>query len=385
MRATHLSIIHPTLDTRVFWKECRALAAAGYDVHLVVAGARSDSHERIRLHSIAQTDERPRLTAQLPRQMRAARHALALWPSIYHLHDPHLIPLGLALKLAGARVVYDVHEDYPAHARTKLAGKPLRARLKALMWRAMESAARHSFDAFVCTSAAVASRFPAARTVIVGNLPQHREFEPSQPYSKRPNTVIYTGAISEIRGFWEMVGAIRLLPRDLDCKLRIVGPARKSEFARTIARVGEPERLEVVPSQPFPRVVRELEHARIGLVVLHPRPNHMDAVRSNKLFEYMAAGLPVITSDFPRWREFVRGLDCGLVVDPLDPEALAAAIEYLLRHPAEAEAMGQRGREAVRAGLNWDAEGARLLSLYGELAVAPVPIRAPALETAVAP
>jgi glycosyltransferase involved in cell wall biosynthesis len=108
----------------------------------------------------------------------------------------------------------------------------------------------------------------------------------------------------------------------------------------------------------------ELLRARIGLILFNPLPNHQDPVRSRKLFEYMAAGLPVVASDFPRWRELVCRVGCGLVVDPLDPAAIAAAIEHLLRHPGEAEEMGARGRAAVEARFNWRVEASNLLAFY---------------------
>jgi glycosyltransferase involved in cell wall biosynthesis len=373
MRVTHISIIHTPLDTRIFNKQCRALAAAGYDVHLVVGGAPTGQLDGVYFHSIAETAVRPPASRQFSRLVRATCWALRLRPSLYHLHDPHLIPLGLLLKLAGARVVYDVHEDYPAHARTKLADHPLRGMLKALMWRVLEWFAQHALDGFVCASPALAGRFPPARTVEVGNLPLHREFAaaaangPSRPYRERSNTVVYIGSISKVRGFSEMGRALELLPAELDCRLRLVGSFRSVELARRAAQLEARHRLDVIPFQPYPVVIRELLSARVGLVVLHPLPNHVDAIRSNKLFEYMAAGIPLIAADLPRWREIVRGVDCGLVVEPRDPAAIARAIEYLLTHPEEAEAMGQRGREAVSTQFNWDREGARLLSFYREL------------------
>ena len=148
MRVTHISILHRALDTRIFAKQCRALAAAGYEVHLVAGGPSTSERDGVHLHSIADTDARPPARRQVKRLVRATSAAFSLRPSLYHLHDPHLIPLGLVLKLCGARVVYDVHEDYPAHARTKLADRPLRGSLKALMWGAGEQLARHALDAF---------------------------------------------------------------------------------------------------------------------------------------------------------------------------------------------------------------------------------------------
>jgi glycosyltransferase involved in cell wall biosynthesis len=111
------------------------------------------------------------------------------------------------------------------------------------------------------------------------------------------------------------------------------------------------------------RLAEELGQARAGLVLLHPTNNYQ-VIRPNKLYEYMAAGLPVIASDFPRWREVVEPANCGLLVDPLDTAVIARAVEYLLTHPDEAAAMGERGRKAVMAHYNWQMEHRKLLAGY---------------------
>ena len=78
----------------------------------------------------------------------------------------------------------------------------------------------------------------------------------------------------------------------------------------------------------------------------------------------MAAGLPVIASNFPLWKEIVEGNKCGLIVNPLDPEEIARAIEYLINHPDEARRMGKNGRRAVLEKYNWENESKKLLKLY---------------------
>ena len=110
-----------------------------------------------------------------------------------------------------------------------------------------------------------------------------------------------------------------------------------------------------------------LGSVRAGLVLFHPVPNHVEA-EPNKLFEYMAAGLPIVASDFPLWREIVGKTECGLLVDPLDPSAIADAIRWIFEHPDDAAAMGERAQEAARTRYNWDAEARKLLEFYGKLA-----------------
>ncbi len=95
-------------------------------------------------------------------------------------------------------------------------------------------------------------------------------------------------------------------------------------------------------------------------------PNHVDA-QPNKMFEYMSAGIPVIASDFPLWREIIEGCGCGICVDPLDPKKIAEAIDYLVDNPEIARRMGENGRKAVYDRYNWDVEEKKLLALYDSL------------------
>jgi len=103
-----------------------------------------------------------------------------------------------------------------------------------------------------------------------------------------------------------------------------------------------------------------------GLVTFHPLPNHIDA-QPNKMFEYMSAGIPVIASDFPLWREIVLGNQCGLCVNPMDPAAIAKAIDHLVQHPDEGRRMGENGRRAVLERYNWSMEEVKLLAFYKQI------------------
>jgi glycosyltransferase involved in cell wall biosynthesis len=81
----------------------------------------------------------------------------------------------------------------------------------------------------------------------------------------------------------------------------------------------------------------------------------------------MTVGLPVIASNFPVWQEVVEENNCGLTVNPFDPEDIAKAIEYLLDNPDQARKMGQNGRKAVLEKYNWENEEQKLIELYENL------------------
>src|SRR5262249_11520748 len=106
-----------------------------------------------------------------------------------------------------------------------------------------------------------------------------------------------------------------------------------------------------------------LSRARVGVAPSLPTANAIDA-QPIKLFEYMLAGLPVVASNLPRQGEIVQEAQCGLLVEPGQPKSLAEASQWLLEHPAEAQAMGNRGRQEVLQTYNWNSQAQLLLHLY---------------------
>ncbi|MBV9269723.1 MAG: glycosyltransferase, partial [Candidatus Eremiobacteraeota bacterium] len=113
-----------------------------------------------------------------------------------------------------------------------------------------------------------------------------------------------------------------------------------------------------------PTVLRD---ARVGMLLLRHTPSFVDSLPT-KLYEYMGAGLPVIVSEFLQCSELVRQYNCGIVVDPSDADAVARAMTYLIENPAEAQAMGERGRTLVNERYQWKSEANKLTSLYAAIA-----------------
>jgi glycosyltransferase involved in cell wall biosynthesis len=113
-------------------------------------------------------------------------------------------------------------------------------------------------------------------------------------------------------------------------------------------------------------VLDAIVSARCGIVIDHPISNYLDSY-STKMFEYMACGIPVVCSDFPLWVRLVGDADCGVSVDPMDPQAAVKAVEALCRNPDEARRLGANGRRAIRERYNWENEFAKLDDLYRRL------------------
>ena len=123
---------------------------------------------------------------------------------------------------------------------------------------------------------------------------------------------------------------------------------------------------EFLGSLDRPALAELLADSTIGVVLFLPEPNHVKS-QPTKMFEYMAAGLPVLASDYPLWRELVLPAGAGRVVDPLDVEAIVREATFLLDHPSERAQMGRQGRRLVETTRNWRIEGERLVRFYDDL------------------
>lgn len=362
MRIVHLTSAHPRYDTRVFLKECRGLAAHGHRVSLVVADGLGDE-VRNGVEILDAGKSQGRLGRMVAATRRVLRRALDTPADAYHLHDPELIPAGVYLKLRGMRVIFDAHEDLPMQVLSKPYLRPIvRGRISA----ATAMLERHTlpkFDGVIAATPFIRDKFRkmGIDCIAVNNFPLLDELETATQWSEKQAEICYVGSISSIRGISQLVQAMDLL--NTGSRLNLVGSFPNDELRRSVEGISGWSRVDLHGFLGREGVRAVLGNSMAGIVTFLPAPNHVNA-QPNKMFEYMSAAIPVIASDFPLWREIIEGNQCGLCVDPLDPRAIASAIDYIISNPRDAQRMGESGRRAVLERYNWEAEEKKLLEYY---------------------
>ena len=365
-KITHLTSVHPRYDTRIFIKMCSSLSKIdNYEVSLVVAdGLGDETKNNVNIVDIG-AKSGGRISRMTTTVQKVYKMAVELNSDIYHLHDPELIPVGIKLKKFGKKVIFDAHEDLPK----QLLGKPyLNKFLLTLLSKAISIYEKHTckkFDAIITATPYIKEKFLNINknTVDINNFPILTELANETPWNEKKDEVCYLGGISKIRGVREIIRAIESTE---NIKLNLVGTFNEKDIEEEVKSYDGWENVNELGYLNRKEVAHILSQSKAGLVTFHSLPNHIDA-QPNKMFEYMSSGLPIITSNFPLWKEIVEGNNCGICVDPLIPKEISKAINYLVIHSQEAEIMGENGKNAVLKKYNWAIEEQKLYKFYKEL------------------
>ena len=345
-------------------KERGSLASSGRDTCLIACHSSNETKNGVRV-IVAIARQPGRMRRMLATPFQVLWKAVRSGAKIVHFHDPELIPAGLLLRIAGRRVIYDAHEDLPRQIQSKEWLPPYLRRPVAGLAEALEWLAGRSFDGVVAATPDIAKRFPARKTLVVQNFPIADELycDVSTAYAERPMVLTYIGGVSRERGAVEMIDAMDKVGEELGATLELAGPFFVAQLESDLAALPGWRKARYLGVLDRGGVRDAMSRARAGLVLLHPTESYLRAYPV-KLFEYMAAGIPVVASDFPLWREIVEGAGAGLLVDPKSPAQVAEAISWLLTHEDEAAEMGRRGRQAVLDQYNWAVEEKKLLDFY---------------------
>lgn len=362
-----LTSVHLPFDTRIFHKEAKSLARAGYDVTLIAQHDMEEVVDGIRV--VPLTKPKNRFERMTKTVWQVYRVALAENADLYHFHDPELIPIGLLLKLHGKRVIYDIHEDYVTAINQK-GYLPITVRkMLAIVIGRIELMSGKYF-ALILAEKYYSERFPLGTNILnYPILPQRNSTCAITKKNKHELRLIYTGIISVDRGALIHANIVNLLS---DIEMWMIGRCTEKLAGQLYNIAGnQSARLHIEGIGYHVPHKRILEYYVLNKwtasLAIFPPTKHYEKKELTKFFEYMAAAIPIISSNSPAWKQIVEREQCGICVDPLNPEDIAESIQFIVEHPAEAEQMGENGRRAVEERYNWGMEEKKLLELYEAL------------------
>lgn len=364
IKITHLTSAHPRYDTRIYVKECCSLARVeGYLVSLIVSDDQRDElSEGVQVYDVGRVQGR--LNRIFKTTNKVFIKAKELDSDIYHFHDPELIHVGLRLKRLGKKVIFDIHEDVAKQILAKPYLGIFSKKVLSALYASYEKRMCKRFDCLVVPTPLMHTRFQKINpcTVEVRNYPILEELLLDQSWSSRKNSLCHIGSLAKARGIIEIIESLSVS----HLRLELGGDFRPAGLEEELRDIPEWKYVDYHGYLSRTGVKEVLSMAKVGLVTLHPTDSYIEAIPV-KMFEYMAAGIPVIASDFPFYRELLRGYDCAIFVDPLDPQAIAMASQELIKDESRAEKMGQIGKQAVIDRFNWSHEEKKLFKLYKDL------------------
>ncbi|SHF76094.1 glycosyltransferase [Ornithinibacillus halophilus] len=367
-RVVHLTTVHHPYDPRIYHKECKSLQAAGFDVTLVAKEDPTDSRKNETIKHVKLKSYSNRLKRMIFGTVDAYKKAKQLNADVYHFHDPELLPIGWLLKKKNNVVIYDIHEDYVTSIMQKeYMNKPLKKVISTLYkWmeklfaKKMELCLAEKYYKDIYPNGKCILNYPT----INENILRHQ-----RDIAKVDDSVLYTGNVTHVRGALIHAKIPAIHP---SVSVHYVGLCKKSiaDEIFTIAK-DKQDQIHIQGIDHF--VEKEDIEAQyvsrnwLAGIALFPPTEHYMKKELTKFFEYMSAGLPIICSNFPVWKDFIETYDCGIAVDPYNDKEVKEAIEYLRINPDEVKRMGENGKKAVVEKLNWNVEEEKLVKWYKQL------------------
>lgn len=357
-------------NVRLFYRECKSLVKAGFDVHLVVPCESSQIKEGVQIHAIKRPHNR--FLRMMFTPWIAMQRALHTNAQIYHFHDPELLLVGFLMRwLFFKKVVFDMRESTVRQIRSKTYLLYGSRHIISFCYNIIEMICLKGVSLILANDRSLEEykhgylvrNFPGIDEELMANSPDIKK------RLEKP-LLVYAGGVWKSRGALIYVElAKQLVKKEIDFHLMLIGPYIEPSDLKLKTKICELNlqgKITVTGFMDYQELMKYVSKAVIGLAILEPSPNHSFCL-AGKMLEYMMCGTPVLCSDFNHWRPYVTGEKTGLMVDPENMKEIVDACQRMLSDPDELAAMSERGMEAVRSKYNWETEFENLLKCYNDL------------------
>jgi glycosyltransferase involved in cell wall biosynthesis len=361
MRISILTSAHPPDDSRIYFREARTLSRK-HSVTLIHLKGKGENVTEEGIRIIGLKEPKNRFIRAIS-TFRLFRETLKTDADFFHLHDPELLLVGVFLKLfKKIKVIYDIHEDFPNQIKLKAyIPKPFRS-LIAFFANWWEAFFCRFVDALIVADEFIEEKYKRfnKNLIVLHNYPPLRDFQEVKG-DFHPYSLIYEGSLTFERGIDVIIEAFkRIQMKYPKAELHLVGSVHDSRINNLLNKHKNIKYHGKVTYNDVPEYIKK---AHIGLAVLKPAQKFLRNI-PGKIFEYMACSKPIIASDLPPIKKFLKGSGCAILTEPNNIDDVVKAIYLLFENQNKSREMGKSGRKLFLEKYNWETEEDKLYELY---------------------
>lgn len=362
-------------DDRIYHKEIKSLASAGYKV-ILLAPAEKDEFEMDGIKIIG--FKRRRNIGRFITVFQMALTALKLRSKVYHFHEPELLLAAFFLRiLLKCKLIYDVHEEHASSIPMKLK-LPFIKKIVGNFIFLIERMFSRFVDHIIVVREDLILRFTSygckniSIVMVCPSKEQYNCYEKRKELMSETITIVHEGNLDiKTRGLDKYLYAAKeVLRKYPEVQFITIGRAPKEdiEWMNSFIRENKLEdNFTFTGWIDFNKIPDFLYNADIGILLLQPISKNNIMGIPNKLFDYMAAGIPIVACNYPNISKIINECNCGLLIDPSNYLDIAKAIINLIENKEYSKKLGLNARNCFESIYNWEIMGTRLLNVYQEI------------------
>ena len=355
--------VHRWNDNRVFHKEAVSLASQfRVELHAPANFANKTLHgvNIIGLPLWKKESDRKILRSELWSRLKVSKTEL------FYFHDPELIWIGIKARLfLRKKVIYDVHENTVESIKGKKWLNTLTKRLAIIGYKLFEWIGKQLFSHFILAEDSYKTLIPHNSTIVL-NYPIVDESNGNSKH--KLYDLVYLGDVREDRGALIMLELIKQLKKKRgEIKLALLGKiVNRDKLDIIIKKYCLEQNIKFFEYVDYQEAIKIVKKSKVGLCLLKPSQNFMHSYPT-KLFDYMNAGIPFVSSNFQLYDELIQKSNAGISVDPLNITEIINATNQLLADTDYREQLGKNGKLSLEQKYNWQSQSDRLIKVIKSL------------------